>query len=201
MEIILKEDVIGLGEEGEIKNVAPGYARNYLFPRKFALPKTTGNLKWLESQQQAIQARKVQKTEDAKGIAGKIDGAAVELTAKVASSDRLYGSIHAHQIAKALEEQGFTIDHRKIELAHPIKNLGTYDIEVKLYDRVQATVKVTIASEDRDEPPARKAAVTADTATEERQTDATAEETAEAAVEETGSTPEAEKEKAAETGA
>ena len=157
MEIILKEDVIGLGEEGDIKNVAPGYARNYLFPRNFALPKTKGNLKWLESQQKAIQTRKEQKADDAKGIAEKLDGAAVELSGKVASSDRLYGSIHAHQIAEALAEQGFEIDYRKIDLTHPIKNLGTYDIKVKLYDTVAANIKVTIVSEDGDMPVAEEA--------------------------------------------
>lgn len=171
MEIILKEDVIGLGEEGDIKNVAPGYARNYLFPRNFALPKTKGNLKWLESQQKAIQARKEQKAEDAKGIAEKIDGAAVELSGKVASSDRLYGSIHAHQIAEALAEQGFEIDHRKIDLAHPLKNLGVYDIKVKLYDTVTATIKVTIVSEDGDMPVVEDAVAANEVAADEAVSD------------------------------
>lgn len=158
MEIILKEDVMGLGEEGEIKNVAPGFARNYLIPKGFAIPKNRGNLKWLERQQKAIENRRKEKAEAARGIAGSVDGAKVTLMGKVASSDRLYGSIHAHQIAEALKEQGFDIDHRKIEIHHPIKALGEYDIPIKFYEGVQATVKVTVVP-DEDGIPAAPAAV------------------------------------------
>lgn len=152
MEIILKEDVMGLGEEGDIKNVAPGFARNYLIPKGFAIPKNRGNLKWLERQQKAIENRRKEKAEAARGIAGSVDGAKVTIMGKVASSDRLYGSIHTHQIAEALKEQGFEIDHRKIEIHHPIKALGEYDITIKLYEGVQATVKLTVVPDEDSAP-------------------------------------------------
>lgn len=94
MEVILKADVSGLGEEGDIKNVAPGYARNYLLPKGLVLAKTANNLKWLERQKQAIVKRKEEKTFIARDMAQKIADLTVTVTGKVSSGNRLYGPLH-----------------------------------------------------------------------------------------------------------
>jgi len=151
MEIILKKDIIGLGEEGDLKNVAPGYARNWLLPKGFAMLKTVGNLKWLEKHQVEIDKRKEEKSFEAKSVAEKLDGVSVTLKAKVSGANRLYGSIHAHQISLALKEQNIEIDHRKIEITHPIKTVGEHEVLVKLYEGVQAAIKVNVQSIEEDE--------------------------------------------------
>jgi large subunit ribosomal protein L9 len=146
MEVILKADVSGLGEEGDIKNVAPGYARNYLLPKGLVLAKTANNLKWLERQKQAIVKRKEEKTFIARDMAQKIADLTVTVTGKVSSGNRLYGSIHAHEIALALKELGIEVDARKIDVGKPIKQLGDYTVTVKFYEGVQSTLKVHVTS-------------------------------------------------------
>ncbi|HPH02043.1 MAG TPA: 50S ribosomal protein L9 [Spirochaetota bacterium] len=146
MEVILKADVSGLGEEGDIKNVAPGYARNYLLPKGFALPKTATNLKWLDRQKQAILKRKEEKALAARDMAQKISDLSVTVTGKVSSGNRLYGSIHAHEISVALKEMGVEIDARKIEVGEPIKHLGDFTVTIKLYEGVQSKLKVHVTS-------------------------------------------------------
>lgn len=160
MEVILKADVSGLGEEGDIKNVAPGYARNYLLPKGLVLPKTATNLKWLERQKQAILKRKEEKTLAARDMAQKIADLSVTVTGKVSSGNRLYGSIHAHEISVALKEMGVEIDARKIEVGEPIKHLGDFTVTVKLYEGVQSKLKVHVTSihGDAEEYVARPAA-------------------------------------------
>ena len=149
MEIILKADISGLGEEGDIKEVANGYARNFLLPKGFAILKTSANLKWLERQQHAIKQRKDEKAKDARGLAEKITGMSVTIRAKVSSGNRLYGSVHAQEIAAALKNLDLEIDPRKIEVGEPIKHLGDYSVTVRLYEGVQSKLQVHVLS-DRD---------------------------------------------------
>jgi len=149
MEIILKADISGLGEEGDIKEVANGYARNFLIPKGFAILKTSANLKWLERQQHAIKQRKDEKAKDARGLAAKIADMSVTVRAKVSSGNRLYGSVHAQEIAAALKLLDLEIDPRKIEVGEPIKHLGDYNVTVKLYEGVQSKLQVHVLS-DRD---------------------------------------------------
>lgn len=152
MEIILKQDVLGLGEEGDIKKVADGYARNYLLPKGYALPKNKTNLKWLERQMAQINKRKEEKATAAKSLSEKLDGVSVTLAGRVASGDKLYGSISSQNISDELKTQGIEIDHRKIELGHPIKTLGTYEVKIKLYEGVSSTISVTVISDDEEQP-------------------------------------------------
>jgi large subunit ribosomal protein L9 len=150
MEVILKADISGLGEEGDIKEVKNGYARNYLLPKGFAILKTSANLKWLERQQKAIGQRKEEKAKDARGLAEKIADMSVSVRAKVSSGNRLYGSVHAQDIAVALKGLDLEIDPRKIDVGEPIKHLGDYSVTVKLYEGVQSKLQVHVLS-DRDD--------------------------------------------------
>lgn len=147
MEIILKADISGLGEEGDIKEVANGYARNFLLPKGFAIPKTSANLKWLERQQHAIKQRKDEKAKDARGLAEKIAGMSVTVRAKVSSGNRLYGSVHAQEISAALKNLNLEIDPRKIEVGEPIKHLGDYNVTVRLYEGVHSKLQVHVLSD------------------------------------------------------
>ena len=151
MEVILKADVSGLGEEGDIRNVTGGYARNFLLPKGLVLPKTEANMKWLARQQNAISTRKEEKAVAAKDLAEKVASMSVTVTGKVSSGNRLYGSIHAHEISIALKEAGITIDARKIEVGEPIRQLGDHTVTVKLYEGVQAKLKVHVTSIHGDE--------------------------------------------------
>ena len=151
MEVILKADVSGLGEEGDIRNVTGGYARNFLLPKGLVLPKTEANMKWLARQQQAIAKRKEEKASVAKDLAEKIATMNVTVTGKVSSGNRLYGSIHAHEISIALKEAGVTVDARKIEVGDPIRQLGDHTVTVKLYEGVHAKLKVHVTSIHGDE--------------------------------------------------
>jgi len=158
MEVILKVDVSGLGEEGDIRQVANGYARNYLLPRGLAILKTGANLKWLERQQHAITQRKDEKARDARTLAEKVSAMSVTVSAKVSSGNRLYGSVHAQDIALALNALGVAIDPRKIDVGEPIKQLGDFTVTVKLYEGVQTKLPVHVVSDrDTDEAPARVA--------------------------------------------
>jgi len=149
MDVILKVDISGLGEEGDIKQVANGYARNYLIPKGFAILKTSSNLKWLERQQKVIKQRKDEKASNARTMAEKIAAMSVTISAKVSSGNRLYGSVHAQDIANALKELGTEIDARKIDVGEPIKQLGDFIVTVKLYEGVQSKLPVHVIS-DRD---------------------------------------------------
>ncbi len=150
MQIILKRDIMGLGEEGDVRDVAPGYGRNWLLPKGFAMLKTAGNLKWLERHQVEIDKRKEEKSFEAKSVAEKLVAVSVTIKAKVSGSNKLYGSIHAHQISEALLTQGIELDHRKLEITHPIKTVGEHDVLVKIYEGVQATIKVIVKSVEED---------------------------------------------------
>lgn len=148
MIVILKQDVIGLGEEGDIKKVADGYARNFLLPKGYAILKNKANLKWLERQMTRINRRKEEKADAAKTLSEKLEGINITLTGRVSSGDKLYGSINSQSISEELKNQGIEIDHRKIELGHPIKNLGTYDVTIKLYEGVTSVISVKVISDE-----------------------------------------------------
>lgn len=147
MKVILQADVKSLGKKGQVIEVAEGYARNYLLPRKLAVVASGGNLKVL-GQQQAADAR--QKAEDlsaAQKLAAKLEGLTVSIPTKVGDSGRLFGSVTSKEIADLLhQEYGILIDKRKIELKESIKSLGVYNLEVKVHPDVQATLKVNITN-------------------------------------------------------
>ena len=147
MEVILREHVDKLGRRGEIVKVADGYARNYLLPRKLALPATASNRKQIERERAKLEARETEERQIAEVLAGRMNGTEVVLARKVGETDALYGSVTASDIAEALAAKGFQVDRRKLQLAEPIRQIGDVDVPVKLYRDVTATVKVRVVAE------------------------------------------------------
>jgi large subunit ribosomal protein L9 len=149
MEVLLLKDVDQLGEAGEIKRVAGGYARNYLLPRRLAVMATPGAIKQAEKQRQATSRREAKELSEAQALAQTLDGMSVTFQARAGESDRLYGSITNVNIAEALEEQvGQEVDRRKIELEEPLKELGTHAVTIRLASEAEAKVTVIIEREE-----------------------------------------------------
>lgn len=149
MRVVFLENVPSVARAGEVKEVSDGYGRNYLLPRKLARAATAEVLKQMQDQQ-AAGARKIAKLEaDAENLAKKLDGANVTLTAKVGNQGRLYGAVTNAHIAAELEKVvGQPIDRRRIILTDPIRQLGTYPIEVHLTSAHVATINVTVQGAD-----------------------------------------------------
>jgi len=145
MKVVLLQDVKGQGKKGEVVNVAEGYARNFLLPRKLAVEASESRLKEL-SQQQASQDRKKQKEEDqSRAIAARLEGIKVQVRAKVGEGGRLFGAVSNKDVAENLARQhGIDLDKKKIVLKDPIKNLGDFPVTVKLHPAVQATITVVV---------------------------------------------------------
>ena len=149
MEVLLLKDVVDLGDAGEIKRVADGYARNYLVPRGLAVRATPGAIKQAEKQRQAADRRQAQELSEAQALAQTLDGVSVTFQARAGETDRLYGSITNVNIAEALEEKiGQEVDRRKIEMEEPLKELGTHAITVRLAPGAEAKVTVVIEREE-----------------------------------------------------
>lgn len=144
VELILLEDVDGLGKIGDKVKAADGYARNYLLPRKLAGKVTPGIMRSLEAKKLRLQADHQERVNVARTLADKISQLTVSIPAQASEDDKLYGSIGPVQIAEALAAQGITLDKADITLAEHFKTLGNYSVEVKLHAEVQAVLKVGI---------------------------------------------------------
>jgi large subunit ribosomal protein L9 len=145
MKVILSKDVQGTGKAGEVKDVADGYARNYLIPRKLAIPASGGALKNVEQKRASEQKKVAAEEATARALAERLTSAPVILTAKVGDQGRLYGSITSADIADQLSAHlGQQIDKRKIELDEPIRQLGTFEVTIRLHRLVSAAVKVDV---------------------------------------------------------
>lgn len=147
MKVILLDDIEPIGRRGETKEVATGFARNYLFPRKLAIEATPGNLKVWEGQRQAIVKKAEKAVADAQSLADKLSQIVCTITARAGEEDRLFGSVTSQNISDALAKQGFKISKKSIELDAPIKTLGTHDVKIKLHSDVTADLKVEIVKE------------------------------------------------------
>ena len=147
MQIILQEDVEKLGTRGQVVEVAAGYARNFLLPRKLAIAATPGNLKRLEKIRSVLDKRTATEREGAQKQADVLAAASVTLARKAGENDQLFGSVTAGDIAEALAAQGYNVDKRRIELREPIKLIGEYQVTAKLHHEVTATVKVVVQRE------------------------------------------------------
>ena len=146
VQVILSEDVPSLGEAGELVNVKPGFARNYLIPQGKAIAATESSKRELEHQQRVIAEKVRREVELLEGERKKIHGVVVEITAQAGEEGKLFGSVTVLQIAEKLAEQGLDIDRRRIDLADPIKTLGEHDVVVKLHRQVTATIKVKVVA-------------------------------------------------------
>lgn len=149
MQIILLEDVNNLGQAGDVRDVAAGYARNYLIPRGLATAATEGALKQLELQRQAEARHQEEIESEAREFAEQLEGLTLTVSAKTGEKDRLYGSVTTGDIAEALEtELGKSVDRRKIDLEEPIRELGTYTVPIKLLPDVTPGITVVVAKEE-----------------------------------------------------
>jgi large subunit ribosomal protein L9 len=144
MKVILIENVPSLGKVGEIAQVAPGYARNFLIPKKLAIEATAANLQLLERQREAFIHKAQKDKKMAETMAARIENLTCTLAHKAGESEKLFGSITTKDLQEFLAQQGISIDRRKILLPHPIKSLGSYTIPVKLHSEVVANLKVNV---------------------------------------------------------
>ena len=148
MQIILQEDVEKLGTRGQLVEVAEGYARNFLLPRKLGLEATPGNMKRLEKMRAAFAKKEAVEKDAAQKLAELLAGVSLTLSRKAGENDQLFGSVTSGDLSEALAAQGYTIDKRKITLAEPIKLVGEYEVPVKLHREVGANIKVTVQKEE-----------------------------------------------------
>ncbi len=148
MKVILKKDIEDLGWEGDLVDVARGYARNYLIPRSLALEATDRNIKMFEQMKRKIEIRKVKAKEEAEQFKERLAGVTVSISQKAGEEGKLYGSVTSMDVAAELEKQGVVVDRRKILLEKPIKAVGEYDVPVKIYQDVSGSVKVVVSSEE-----------------------------------------------------
>ena len=147
MKVIFLADVKGKGKKGEVKEVAEGYARNFLLPKGLATEASKGNVNQLEQKKEGEQKKLQRELEEAKQLAAKIDSVSVVIKTKAGEGGRLYGAVTSKQIAEELKKQGIDIDKRKIALEDAIRTLGTTKIEVKVYPKVQGTLTVQVVEE------------------------------------------------------
>jgi large subunit ribosomal protein L9 len=147
MKIILRQDYENLGKAGDIVKVKPGFARNYLLPRKIAYPAAPNYLRMLEEEARQKQQRQHKEKKMAEELAARLSSVSLTMSASVGEEDKMFGSVTTQDIAEALKEQGYEIDRRKIVLDEPIKALGIYSVPIKLYPEVEANVKVWVVKE------------------------------------------------------
>ena len=144
MEIILRQAVENLGKTGDVVNVKPGYARNYLLPHGLAYEATPGNLKRIQQERARLEAAESDRRSTAQGLAEKLEQASVTFSARVGEEGKLFGSVTATDIAQQLEAQGYHVEKRQIDLHEPIKALGVYRVPIRLHADVKPEVRVWV---------------------------------------------------------
>lgn len=149
MKVILTNDIKGTGKKGDIINVAEGYARNFLFPKKLAIEATGPNLKEIDRQKAVLDKKKAEEREKAQQLGSRLQDLTVTLPVKTGEGGRLFGSITSKDIAEVLEtKHGMAVDKRKIELKAPLKNLGVHPVVIKLHPEVTITLSIKITAEE-----------------------------------------------------
>ena len=148
VQVILRDDVAHLGKIGDVVRVKAGYARNFLLPRGLAVQASPKNLSALEHHKRIITAKAVREKKSAEAVAARLAGVRLTVRARVGEGGRLFGSVTNLDVERLLGERGLTVDRRRIRLAEPIKELGTFPIAVQVGRDVQATVELTIEAEE-----------------------------------------------------
>jgi large subunit ribosomal protein L9 len=147
MKLILREEVENLGKGGEVVDVKPGYGRNYLLPRGLAVMASKKNVRELEHEKAMAAAKAAKLRASAQAVAKRLSETPVTLKRKVGDQEKLYGSVTAMDVAEAIAARGLQLDRRSIDLAEPIKTLGSFEVPVKLHSEVVGKVKVTVEAE------------------------------------------------------
>jgi large subunit ribosomal protein L9 len=148
MQIILQEDIDKLGHRGDVVEVKPGYARNYLLPQKLALEATPGNMKALERIRTSLAKKTATELDAAQKQASLLNGVSLRFTRKTGENDQLFGSVTSADIAEGLEAQGFKIDKRQVQLPEPLRALGEYPVTIKVFRDITAEVKAHVEKEN-----------------------------------------------------
>ncbi len=162
MEVILLERVEKLGQMGDVVNVKPGFARNYLLPQKKAMRATEQNKVVFEQQRTQLETENLDRKVEAEAVAAKLDGLKVVIVRQASESDQLYGSVTVRNISQVVTEAGFTVNSKQVQLARPIKTVGLHDVRVFLHPEVTANVVANVArSEEEAELQARGIRVSA----------------------------------------
>lgn len=148
MKVILKQDIKGVGKKDEIINASDGYARNFLFPKNMAVEANAENMSKLKAKQDSNTYKKEQEKEEAQKIADKMSKILLKIKVKSGTNGKIFGGVSAKEIAENLENQyNISVDKKKIELKETIKNLGIFNVDIKLYEGVIGTVKIDVISE------------------------------------------------------
>jgi len=148
MELILREDIPHLGRRGDVVQVKGGYGRNYLLPRKLAIPVTAGNRKVIEQEKAAAARRDIREKSDAEQVSVMLATATLTFVRKAGETGVLFGSVTSLDVTEALEKKGFQIDRRKVHLEEPIKQLGEFQVPVRLHKDVTVSVQVQVVAEE-----------------------------------------------------
>jgi large subunit ribosomal protein L9 len=148
MQIILQEDIEKLGHRGDVVTVKPGYARNFLLPRKLAIEASTGNMKALERIRTSLAKKTATELDAAQKQAELLGVVSLKFTRKTGENDQMFGSVTTADIAEALAKESFKIDKRQVQLPEAIKALGEYSVTIKVFRDVTAPVKVTVEKEE-----------------------------------------------------
>lgn len=149
MQVILTQDVANLGKAGELVNVKPGYGRNYLIPNGLAVSATARNVNRLDHERKVIERRVAKDRANAQSIADRLNGMTLQFERQVGEDDKLFGSVSNRDIAEQLKKAGIEVDHRKIDLEHPVKALGKYEVAVKLSAGVSAQLKFWVVGKEK----------------------------------------------------
>ena len=147
MDVILREDVEKLGGRGDVVKVAPGYARNFLLPRRLAVPATDANRKIVEQERQAHLRREAKLESEARDLGNLLGSVTITIPRKAGENDQLFGSVTAADIAEALAAQKYTVDRRRIHLEEPIRTLGEHKVSLRLHKDVTAEITVNVVRE------------------------------------------------------
>ncbi|PHS78890.1 MAG: 50S ribosomal protein L9 [Rhodospirillaceae bacterium] len=150
MQVILLERIEKLGQIGDIVTVKPGFARNFLLPRGKALRATNANKKVFESQRVHLEADNLKRCDEAKAVATKMEGLTISLIRQAGEAGQLFGSVNARDIAASVTAEGFTILRGQVGLAHPVKNLGLFEVNVQLHPEVSTTITVNVARSEEE---------------------------------------------------
>lgn len=146
VQVILSEDVHNLGDAGDVVEVKPGYARNFLVPQGKALPATAARVHEVEHKRRVIAERRAKELKDLEGVKARLEGLALEIAAQVGEEGKLFGSVTSQNLVDLLAQQGLEVERRKIVLAEPIKTVGEHTVSVRLRNDVIASLKVTVSA-------------------------------------------------------
>lgn len=147
MKIILKHDIKKIGSAGDIKTVADGYARNYLLPKGLALEALPSNLRVWENEKKALEKKKVAQVQKEKEHAEKLETVSCTISVKTGEDKKMFGSVTVSNIAESIKEAGFDVDKKDVLLKEPIKELGAYDVEIRVSTNVHAKIKVWVVDQ------------------------------------------------------